>query len=161
MFPNDWLSIFASDAPILELVARSSALYLSILVLMRLFPRRTGGELATMDLILILLISEAVSGAFGESSSILDGVIMAATLITWNFAINVASFHFRAIERLVSAPPTQIIRDGKMLRRNMRREYVTEEELMSALHQEGIGNVDEVRAAFVEGEGKISVLKRG
>lgn len=46
-----------------------------------------------MDLILVLLISEAVSGAFGESSSVLDGVILAAILLTWNFAINVASFH--------------------------------------------------------------------
>lgn len=160
LFPDDWQAIFALETPVLELLVRATALYFAILILMRLFPRRAGGELATMDLILILLISESVSGAFGAFSSILDGVILAATLMAWNFAINVASFRFRFIEQLVSAPPTQIVRDGQLLRRNMRREYLTEEELMSYLRQEGIDELAQVRAAFIEGEGKISVLRR-
>jgi uncharacterized membrane protein YcaP (DUF421 family) len=64
------------------------------------------------------------------------------------------------IERLVSAPPLQVIRDGKLLRRNMRRELLTEEELMSQLRQQGMDNLNEIKTAFVEGDGQISIIKR-
>src|SRR5690606_14837555 len=131
-----------------------------ILLLMRILPRRTGGELAIMDLIFIILIADAASLAFGDYSSVSEGFIVIITLMIWNFVINKLSYHFPIIERLVSAPPLQIIKDGKVLQRNMRREYVTKEELTEHLRKEGIEDISQVKSAHVESEGNITVIRK-
>lgn len=159
--PIDWSDLFVIEIPLLELFVRGSALYFAILFLMRFMPRRTGGELATMDLAFLLLIAEAASNAFGEYTSIAEGLILVMVLIGWNFIVNAASYHFRSVEKLVSSRPIEIVRNGKMLRRNMRREFVTEEELMSALRQQGLDSIDQVKSATIEGEGAITVVKAG
>lgn len=128
ILPDDWISVFAPQTPLVELLARGAVLYFGILILMRFMPRRSAGELAFMDLVFALL--------------------------------NAMSYHVPLIERLVSAPPLQIIRNGKLLRQNMQREFLTEEELMSHLHQQGIDEVKDVKAAFIKGEGKITVIGR-
>nr|WP_269142361.1 YetF domain-containing protein [Sphingomonas sp. IC-11] len=160
MFPADWLDVFGPETPLFELLARGSALYFGVLALVRLMPRRTGGELATMDLIFVLLIAEAAAHALGDYSSVADGLVTIATLMAWNYVINLLSFRFPAVERLVSSPPIQIIRDGELLRRNMRREYVTEEELTAHLREEGLERFDEVKSAHVEGDGKITFIPK-
>ena len=77
----------------------------------------------------------------------------------WNFVVNAASYHSRFVEKLVSSRPIEIVRNGKILRRNMRREFVTEEELMSALREQGVDSVDQVKSVTIEGEGAITVVK--
>lgn len=153
-------SLFELETPLWELIIRGSVLYWGILLLMRILPRRTGGELAVMDLIFILLVSEAAAHALGDYSSLTEGFIVIATLMGWNFAINVLSYYFPLFEKLVSAPPLPVVKDGKLLRRNMRREYLTEEELMEHLRKEGIDDINDVKTAHVEGEGHISIVKR-
>lgn len=113
-----------------------------------------------MDLIFVILIAEAAAHAMGEYSSVADGFILIVTLMGWNFLINLLSFHIPFIERLVSAPPIQVVKDGQLLRRNMRREYLTEAELMDHLRQQGIEEISDVKAAYVEGEGKITVISK-
>jgi len=157
--PDNLSDVFAVETPLLELVVRGSVLYLTILILMRLMPRRTGGELATMDLIFVILVADAASNGFGEYTSVTEGLVVVIVLMTWNFLVNAASYRFRFIETIVSAPPIQIVRDGKLLKRNMRREFLTEEELMSYLRQESISRLDQVKAAYIEGEGAITVVK--
>lgn len=157
--PPAWTDLFRVDTPLLELVARGSILYVAILVLMRCMPRRTGGELATMDLVLLFMIAGAASNALGDSDSVTESVVLIAVLMGWNVLVNAASYRFRWIEGLVSAPPVQVIRNGKMIRRNMRREFLTEEELMGSLREQGIGAIDEVKAAFIESEGALSVVR--
>lgn len=159
--PDDWSALFVLEIPLLELFVRGSALYFVLLVLMRFMPRRTGGELATMDLAFLLLIAEAASNAFGEYTSVAEGLILVVVLMGWNYLINAASYHFRWIEKLVSSRPIEIVRNGQLLRRNMRREFVTEEELMGALRQQGVDSIDQVKSATIEGEGAITVVKAG
>ena len=156
--PPNWLEILGLETPLIELMARGSAMYLGVLVLFRIMPRRAGGELARTDLVFILLIAEAAAHALGDYTSIADGLVVIATLMAWDYAINFLSYHVRFIERLVSAPPVQIVRNGELLRRNMRREYLTEEELMSFLRNEGIDDIAGVKSAHVESEGRISVI---
>lgn len=157
--PDAWSDLFVVETPVLELAVRGTILYFAILVLLRFMPRRIGGELATMDLIFVLLIAEAASNGFGLYTSVSEGLILILVLIGWDFLINAASYRFRFIEKLVSSPPIQVIRDGRLLRRNMRREFLTEEELMSSLRQQSIACVSEVKAAFIEGEGAVSIIK--
>lgn len=156
--PADWLRVFAVETPLLELIARGTVLYFSILIFMRFMPRRSGGELATMDLVFLLLIAEAAAHALGDYTAVADGVIMIATLMVWNYLLNFLSFYVPFLERLVSAPPLQVVRDGQLLRRNMRREFLTEEELMDHLRQQGMEEIKDVKAAYIEGEGKITVI---
>jgi uncharacterized membrane protein YcaP (DUF421 family) len=158
LVPEDWLRIFAIETPLLELIARGTVLYFALLVFMRLMPRRTGGELAVMDLVFLLLIAEAAAHALGDYTAVADGVILIATLMGWNYLLNLLSFHVPFIERLVSAPPLQVVRDGQLLRRNMRREFLTEEELMNHLRQQGVEEIKHVKAAYVESEGKFTVI---
>lgn len=158
-FPADWLAVFGPETPLLELLARGTALYFILLLLIRLMPRRTGGELATMDLIFILLIAEAAAHAQGRYTTIFDGVVMIVTFMAWNWVVNNLSYHIPAIERLVSASAIPVIRDGALLRRNMRREYLTEDELMSVLRKEGIESVEDVKKASIESDGRISVIQ--
>jgi len=157
--PDAWSDLFVVETPVLELVVRGTILYFAILVLMRFMPRRTGGELATMDLIFLLLVAEAASNAFGEYASVSEGLILVVVLIGWDFIVNAASYRFRFIEKLVSSPPIQVVRDGRMLRRNMRREFLTEEELMSSLRHQSIASLDQVKAAYIEGEGALTVIR--
>lgn len=89
-----------------------------------------------------------------------EGLILIAVLVLWDFALNAASYRFRFIELLVSAPPIPVVRDGKLLRRNMRREFLTEDELMSSLRQQEITSLDEVKLAYIEGDGAITVVRR-
>lgn len=160
LFPSDWWTIFAPETALFEHFARGTALYSGVLVLMRIMPRRSGGELAPMDLVFVILIAQAAADAMGEFTSVADGLILVATIMGWNYLINALSYRWPFFEWLVSAPALQIVRDGQMMRRNMRREFVTEEELMSYLHQEGIEDVREVKSAYIEGGGKITVVGR-
>ena len=149
LVPTDWLEVFAPETALLELIARGTALYFGVLLLVRIMPRRTGGELATMDLIFVLLIAEAAAHALGDYSSVADGLIVIATLMLWNYLVNLLSFRIVGIERLTSAPPIEVVRDGRLLRRNMRKEFLTEEELMSHLRKEGLEKLEDVKCATV------------
>ena len=123
-------------------------------------PRRTGGELTTTDLIVILLVAEAATHAFGIYSSVGDGLILIATLLSLDYAVNALTYRFPAFERLISAPALPLVKDGRMLRRNMRREFVTEEELKGHLRMKGIDDLSQVEKAYVESEGEITFITR-
>lgn len=155
----DLNELFQIETSLFNLFLRGSILYLGILFLVRILPRRTGGEMAMTDLIFILLITESASHSLGDYSSLTEGFILIATLVTWNFSINVLSYYFPFIEKLVSSPPIQIVKNGKMLRKNMRREYLTEDELIEHLRKEGIEDVRQIKKACIETDGSISVIK--
>lgn len=160
MTPEEWKTLFALETPILELVVRATVLYFVILGFMRFLPRRTGGELATMDLVFVVLVAEGAAHSLGEYKSLPDGLVVVTVLMAWNYLLNLLSFRIRIIERVLSAPPLQVIRDGQLLRRNMRRELLTLAELMAHLREQGVDDVRSVKAAFVEGEGQLTVILR-
>ncbi|KAA2211645.1 DUF421 domain-containing protein [Teichococcus oryzae] len=159
LVPADWSSIFVPEGALLEHLARGTILYFGILVLMRIMPRRSGGELAAMDLVFVVLIADAAAEGMGGHTSIPDGLLLVVVFMAWNYLINILSYRLPFFEWLVSAPPLQVVRDGKLLRRNMRREFLTEEELMTYLRKDGVSGIGEVKAAYVEGDGKITATR--
>ena len=158
--PDRWSTVWMPELPLLELLARACVLYFGILFILRIVPRRTGGELATMDLVLILLITEAASHALGDYASLGDGLTMILVIVGLNYVVNALSYRFKWLERLVSSPPLPIVVDGRLLRRNMRREFVTDEELESHLRKNDIDDLSRVKLAYVEGEGHITFVTR-
>lgn len=156
----DFEKLFKVEVPVLELIIKGSIMYLGILLLFRILPRRTGGEMAMMDLIFVLLITEAATHSLGGYSSITEGFIVIVTMMSWNYLFNFLSYHVPVFEKMVSPPPLLIIKNGRLLKRNMRREYLTEEELTDHLRLEGIDDVGAVKEAYIEGDGKISVIAK-
>ena len=84
MVPDSWREVFALETPLLELLARGTVLYFAIVIFLRFMPRRTGGEIAVMDLVFVVLIAEAAAHALGDYDAIADALVLIATLMTWN-----------------------------------------------------------------------------
>lgn len=157
----DWLLLFTFSVPPLELVVRGSAMYWFLFVVFRLVPRRDVGGIGVADVLLLVLVADAAQNAMaGDYRSISDGFVLVATIIGWNVAIDSAAFRFPALRRLVQPMETPLVRDGRILHRNLRRELMTVEDLLGMLREQGIENVAEVRAAYIESDGAVSVIKR-
>ena len=146
------------ETPILELMGRATFLFLLFMVLFRILPRRTAGEMAPMDFVFLLLVTEAAAHSLGDFSSLADGTVQILTFMGLNFLTNRLSYRFPVLEKLLEHPPLIVVKDGRMLRRNMRRESLTEDELMSCLRREGIEDLAQVAKVFLEGDGQLTVI---
>jgi uncharacterized membrane protein YcaP (DUF421 family) len=157
----DWKSIFAPDVPLIEIVLRASVMYISLFVLLRVILKRQTGSLGMTDLLLITLLADASQNAMaGEYTSIIDGIVLVATIIFWNYAFDWLSFKSERFSRLIEPAPLLLIKDGKLLRRNMRKELITEDELMSQLREQGLDDPSKVKEAYMESNGQFSVVQR-
>ena len=157
----DWKSIFLPDVPLLEIILRGSAMYIALFVLLRMVLKRQTGSLGMTDLLLITLIADASQNAMaGEYKSVPDGIVLVATIIFWNYAFDWLSFRYPWFSRLIEPPPLPLIKNGRLLRRNMRHELITEEELMSQLREQGVDDPEKVKEAYIESDGHISVVQR-
>lgn len=156
----DWQRILLPDEPPLELVVRGTLLYLAIFALLRFGPRRQTGTLSRTDLLVIVLIADAAqNGMAGEYLAVVDGIVLVATIVFWSSLVDWLGYHVPALEPLVHPPPQPIIENGRLNRRNLRAELITIEELMSQLRLQGIEDVADVKRAFVEGNGEISIVR--
>jgi uncharacterized membrane protein YcaP (DUF421 family) len=114
------------------------------------------------DLVVVVLIAEAAQNALADGyRSVTDGVVLVGTILFWSFAFDWLSHRFRAVERVVHPPPLRLVEDGRLLRRNMRRELITEDELMTQVRLQGLQSLDDVESAYMEGDGGISVIPKG
>ena len=90
----------------------------------------------------------------GEYKSIADGMVLAATLVFWNVALDWLAFRSRAIRRFIEPPSLPLIRDGKWVRRNLKHQWITTEEVLSKLREHGIEHIAQVRIARLEPDGE-------
>jgi uncharacterized membrane protein YcaP (DUF421 family) len=156
----DWAHIFGFSVNPAEMVVRGTAIYWFIFALFRFILRRDIGAIGIADVMMVVLIADAASnGMSGNYSSVTDGCILISTIAAWNYAVDWASFRFPMIRRLAEPPPLLLIKDGKLQRKAMRQELLTTSELQSKLREQGIDDFNEVRAAYLEDSGEISVLR--
>jgi len=160
VLPDRWAPVWALQTPVAELAVRALVLYFGILLLLRLMPRRTGGELGTMDLVMILLVTEAATHSLGGYSTLGDGLFVIVTVMLIDYGVNALSYRWAWFERLFAAPPLPLVVDGKLQRRNMRREFITEDELRAEMHAHDIQDLSEIARASVESEGEITFITR-
>jgi len=141
-----------------ELVLRAAVIYAALLGALRLFGKREVGQFTLYDLVLVLLVANAVQPAMtGPDSSLAGGLVIIATLILLNFAIGRLD-RFRIFHRLFQPEPTLIIKDGHYLSDRMRREGVDADEIATAIREHGLSNVSEVSMGVLEPDGTISVV---
>lgn len=152
--------MFDLDTPWWELVFRAAAIYACLLVFVRLSGKRTIGQFTPFDLLVVMLISESVSNALsGGEDSIGGGLLSAATLIGLNAVVGWAASRNRRVQVLVEGEPVLVGRDGQLFEPVLRRHRVGLADLQQAL-READCDQEEMKCAFLEADGRISILKR-
>ncbi len=158
MFNIDWHGIFAPSVPFLEIVLRGTIVYLVLFVLLRMTFRRIGGNIGLGDVLMIALVAAAAQNAIArEHHSVTDGLILIATIAFWNYALDWLGQHVPLIQRFYHPPPLLLVKNGRLLHKNMRQELITEDELMSQLRRAGVPKLADVAEAHMEGDGSITV----
>lgn len=156
----DWQGIFIPTHSLLELAVRSTIMYFIIFGLLRFVAKRQTGGIGTTDVLVIVLVAEVAGNGFAiEYKSVVEGTVLVGTILFWSYLIEWAAHRFPKIERILHPPTLLLIKDGKMLRKNMKIELVTKEELMAQLREQGIDNCAQVKQACMEADGMISIIK--
>jgi uncharacterized membrane protein YcaP (DUF421 family) len=156
----EWAELLIPTHSIAEIMLRGTVMYLSLFIILRFVMVRQTSTIGIADILVIVVIADAAQNGFAkEYKSITEGIVLVLTIVFWNLFLNWISYRFKAFERLLSPPPLPLIKDGKMNRRNMRHEFITEEELKGQLRLQGISELAEVRRACLEANGELSVIK--
>jgi uncharacterized membrane protein YcaP (DUF421 family) len=157
-----WEKMFVPDTPLFEIFFRGTVMYLSIYFLLRFVLKRQAGSLSIADVLVLVLIADAAQNAMADDyHSLTDGLLLVSTIVFWSYALDWLGYRFPRLERIFHAGPLKIVQDGRLLREHMKKELISDEELMSQLRQHGISDVKKVKEARVESDGHISVVKHG
>ena len=153
--------LFSIHVPVLELVLRGSLVYWLLFSIFRFVLRRDVGAVGIADILLLVIVADAAQNAMsGGYDTIAEGAILVCTIVGWNWLLDVLSWRFALVRRFASPMRLTLVRDGVMQLRNMRREYITREELDEKLREQGIATLADVKVAYLEGDGQISVIRR-
>ena len=156
----DWHGIFAPSVSILEIVIRGSIMYLVLFALLRMTFKRIGGSIGLGDVLMIALVAAAAQNAIArEQHSVTDGIILVATIAFWSYFLDWLGHRWPAFQKFYHPPPLLLVKNGRFIRRNMRVELITEDELMAQLRRAGCHTVEEVAEAFMEGDGNITIIR--
>ncbi len=144
-----------------EFVVRGVIVYVFLLVLLRVTGKRQVGQLAPFDLVLLLVLSNAVQNAMnGGDNSVIGGVISATTLVALNFGLGFITYRSKKLEALIEGRPQVLVHNGKLYEDVMRSAQLTHHELNAALRQAGCSAICDVQSAILENNGSISVIPR-
>ena len=144
----------------LELVFRGSVVYLALILVARFLLRRDLGSMSMADIFFVVLVADAAQNAMSaEYRSVADGVVLVGTLVVWNVVIDWLGFRWKAVRWLVEPPAVRLIQDGKWLRRNLKREWITTDEVLAQLREAGIADIGKVKVAFLESSGQLGIIK--
>ena len=153
--------IFQLSAPWWHFVLRAVAVYLLVMLLVRMSGKRAVGQFTPFDLVLLILIGNAVqNGINGGDNSLTGAAIMATTLIALNYGVAFVTSRNRKVEKFVEGVPVVLARNGKIFDHVLRRELVSREDFREALRMNGVEDVSEVELALLETNGSISVVKK-
>jgi len=156
----DWQGMWMPSTSLLEIALRGSVMYLALFVLLRVVLKRQSGTVGITDLLVVVLIADAAqNGMANEYRSITEGVLLVAVIIFWSFFLDWLGYRFASFRTLIHPPPLLLVKEGQFIRKNMRKEFITEEELLGEFRKQGIDDLKGVRQAFMEGDGHISVLE--
>lgn len=156
----DWQTMWEPSSSILEIVLRGTITYWAIFLLLRFF-RRGAGQLGISDVLLIILIADASQNSMaGEYKSVSEGVVLIATLVFWDLAIDWLSFRSQTFNKFAQPKASLLIKNGEMQKRNLTRQLITEDDLAGILREQGIDDISQVRSCYLEGSGNISVIRK-
>lgn len=144
---------------VLSIAGRSAVVYLCIVLLIRVFGKKELSQLSVTDLVFILLISNSVQNAMvGSSTTLLGGLIAAATLFTLNAIFRLLIFKFKPVETFLEGESVILVFHGKINKVNLDKVKITHEELNATIREHGLEDISKVDLAILEIDGNISVL---
>jgi uncharacterized membrane protein YcaP (DUF421 family) len=150
--------MWKTSLPWWEFIFRGLIVYVFLLLILRLTGKRQIGQLAPFDLVLLLVLSNAVQNAMnGGDNSVTAGIIAALTLIVAHGIVSRVTYKSKTMERLIEGRPEILIHNGKLAVEIMEREQLTHHELNAALRSAGVSCIEEVHYAILENTGEITV----
>lgn len=153
--------MFTLDVSGWSILLRTAIVYLALLFGLRLAGKRGLGQMTPFDLVVILLIANAVQNAMvGPDTSVAGGLIAAGVLITINYAVANARERLPWLRGAVEGSPTLLISDGAFVAENLRREGIDSQEVMMAIREHGVADISDVRLAILETDGTVSIVPK-
>jgi uncharacterized membrane protein YcaP (DUF421 family) len=151
--------MWSLSLPWWEFVLRGAIVYVFLLFILRATGKRNTGQLAPFDLVLLLVLSNAVQNSMnGGDNTVVGGLISAATLIALHYAVSIMTFRSKKLEVWIEGAPRTLIHNGVLNESVMRNELMTRHELAAALRAAGCTDVEHVRVATLENNGQITVV---
>lgn len=153
--------MFNLSVPWWEIVLRALIVYVLVLALLRLSGKRELGQMTPFELVVLLVIANAVQDAMvGGDTSLLAGAIAATTLVGLNMLVQRVGRRVPFLEHILASQPTLLLEDGEVIKESLEREDVTLEELSMAAREKGVDDLGQVRAAILEVDGSISIIPK-
>jgi len=154
--------MFTPGTSLYAIIIRTVLVYLAVLIGLRLSGKREIGQLTVFDLVVLLLLANAVQNAMvGPDTSVTGGLLAAGVLLILNFVVARSGLRWPKIRRFIEGSPTLLILHGKIIPEHLRREGLDKETLESALREHGVMEVSQVEMAVLEIDGSISVVPLG
>lgn len=145
--------------PYLDIILRSSAVYLFMVVALRVFGKKELSQLNTADVILILLISNSVQNAMvGSNTSLLGGLAAALVLFIFNYALKRLMYRYKELSDLVQDKPEILIHNGKTEYKTLAKLGISSDEIEEAMREHGVEHYNDVKLAMLEVDGNISII---
>ena len=154
-------AVFGMTLPIVELFVRGSVMFWFLVLVFRVVLRRDVGSMGITDFLFVVLLGDAAqNGMIGEATSATDAIVLISTLVFWNVLIDWATWRFAFVERLFAARRLCLVKNGRLNRRNMRREFISDAELMSKVREQGLEDLSGVKLMYLESDGEISLIRK-
>jgi uncharacterized membrane protein YcaP (DUF421 family) len=148
--------------PAWDIVLRTAVIYLIILIGLRLAGKREIGQMTVFDLVVLLLIANAVQNAMvGPDTSLVGGILAAVVLLVLNAVVARLRLRWPRLRRIVEGSPTLLVLHGEVMADHLRREGLDQETLKAALREHGVADLSDVEMAVLEIDGSISVVPAG
>ena len=145
--------------PLINVMISSAAVYLFITVAFRFFGKKELAQLSVLDVVFVLLISNAVQNAMvGTDTSLLGGLVAALTLFVLNFIFKYLLYRSKAFSHFVEGEPVILVSEGRVKDRNLRKMGISTDELVEAVHEHGVQSIRDVNLAILEVDGNISII---
>jgi uncharacterized membrane protein YcaP (DUF421 family) len=149
------------DVSLFEIIVRGVITYFTIFILLRVVLRGRTSAVAMSDLLVIVLIADAAQNAMAaQYNTITDGLVLVATIVLCSFTVDWVGYRYEPVRRFVHPERKPLIVNGRVMRKVLQEELITEDELYTQLRLNGIEDIQEVKAAYLEGNGEVSVIKR-
>lgn len=154
------MELFQIHVPVTELMLRGTLVYWLLFLIFRFVLRRDVGAVGIADILLLVIVADAAQNAMsGGYDTFSEGAILVLTIVGWNWLLDFLSFRFEVVRRFASPRRLTLVIRGVPQRRNMRREFITMDELNEKLREQGVEKIADVKAAYLEGDGQISVIR--
>ena len=144
-----------------EVVLRVAIVYLFLVVVLRISGKREVGQMSILELIVVLLISDAVQNSMvGDNTTVWAGPVAVATLLALDYALAWLTRRSKSMRKAIEGEPRLLIRNGRLLRKALREEKLSVDEVETAVRAHGLAKIDDVQDAVLETDGSISVIPR-